>query len=160
MTSKDYSTINFIVCVDGSASSKAALRFACLKAKNHGGTVNMLYVVEPVDFQSISSVAEAMLEEQIQEGKKILDHLANEMEDNLAIRPTGILLPGKVGEEIIKQTNQMAGNPAMLVLGVIQDSHNVGKLVAWVCAQIGNSIKLPVMLVPGNLSDDEMLALA
>ena len=43
--------VKFLVCVDSSDECKAALRFACMRAKNSAGSVCILYVIEPNDIQ-------------------------------------------------------------------------------------------------------------
>ena len=43
--------VKFLVCVDSSDECKAALRFACMRAKNSKGLVCILYVIEPNDMQ-------------------------------------------------------------------------------------------------------------
>ena len=40
----------FLVVVDDTPEMDVALRFACLRARNTGGRVALLYVVEPADF--------------------------------------------------------------------------------------------------------------
>ena len=38
--------VKFLVCVDSSEECKVALKFACMRAKNSGGEVVLLYVIE------------------------------------------------------------------------------------------------------------------
>jgi nucleotide-binding universal stress UspA family protein len=52
--------VKFLVCVDSSDECKAALRFACMRAKNSKGEVAILYVIEPNDMQHFAGVEKVM----------------------------------------------------------------------------------------------------
>ena len=55
--------VKYLVCVDGSAQSRVAVRFACLRAKNTNGYVVLLTVIEPAEFQHWMAVEDVMREE-------------------------------------------------------------------------------------------------
>ncbi|HAJ19919.1 MAG TPA: universal stress protein, partial [Rhodospirillaceae bacterium] len=48
----------FLVVVDDSEEMQVAMRFACLRAKNTGGRVALLYVQEPAEFHHWLGVGE------------------------------------------------------------------------------------------------------
>ena len=48
--------IKYLVCVDGSESSRVALYYACKHAIKRGGSVEMLHVVPPADMQNLFGV--------------------------------------------------------------------------------------------------------
>ena len=53
----------FLVVVDDNPEMRAALRFACLRAKSTGGRVALLRCLEPAEFQHWMGVGEIMREE-------------------------------------------------------------------------------------------------
>ena len=53
----------FLVVVDDSEELNIALAYACLRARNSGGRVALLYVIEPSDFQHWIAVEDIMREE-------------------------------------------------------------------------------------------------
>ena len=53
----------FLCVVDETEEFAAALQFACQRAKNSGGRVALLYVIQPAEFQHWMSVEEKMREE-------------------------------------------------------------------------------------------------
>ena len=59
----------YLVPVCDSEESRFALKLACLKAQRHHGLVDMLHVIEPADFQTLSTIAERMQEERYEEAK-------------------------------------------------------------------------------------------
>ena len=72
--------------------------------------------------------------------------------------PTLLLREGATGPEIMKAAVEDQG-VNMLVIGV-NPSQTKGKLVTWINQQLGQDLIIPVMLVPGNLTDVQMDELA
>ena len=67
--------VKFLVCVDSSEECKVALKFACMRAKNSGGEVILLYVVEPNDLQHFAGVEQLMKREATEEAEDVLREL-------------------------------------------------------------------------------------
>ena len=70
--------VKFLVCVDASEECKAALKFACMRAKNSNGLVLILYVVEPNDMQHFAGVEKVMEREAEEEAERVLLELQTE----------------------------------------------------------------------------------
>ena len=70
--------VKFLVCVDSSEECKAALKFACMRAKNSNGLVLILYVVEPNDMQHFAGVEKVMEREAKEEAERVLSELQEE----------------------------------------------------------------------------------
>lgn len=145
----------FVVCVDESDVSKMALRFACIKAKKRGFRVEILHVIPPADLQALNMVADKMYEEQLEAAEKMTKGLANEMTNSLGVTPDICIRNGNVGEEILEElrADQEAN---MLVFGVSPNRSSSAKLISWVASQMGEELMIPVMLVPGNMTDQQM----
>lgn len=152
------SPTKFLVCVDRSETSRTALRFACLKAKKRGGVVDILHVIEPSEFQSIFSVSDQIQQDKHSEAEELLLRLSEEAAALTGILPAVLRRDGSVGPEILKAAVEDQG-VNMLVLGV-SPGQTKGKLVAWLSQQMGNDLIMPLMLVPGNLTDAQMEELA
>lgn len=144
----------FLVCADGSDASHVALRFACIKAKKRGGLVDILHVVQPADFQSLMGIADRMREEAIQKAEVLLAELSAEAKRLTEIQPNILLREGSIGEEILKAAIDDHG-VNMIVLGVTPGATR-GKLIAWIASQMGEQLLIPIMLVPGNLTDQQI----
>ena len=129
-----------------------------MRAKIRGSGVEMLHVIEPADFQSLSAVAERMKEEQQREAEALMQELAALAYRDSGILPGSIIRSGQVGEEIINATKE---NPdiSMLVLGVAHESSGRGKLSNFLISQLGVKLLLPVLMVPGNLTDQQLAQL-
>lgn len=144
----------FLVCVDDSEASRVSLRFACIKAKKRGGLVDLLHVVQPADFQSLMGIADRMREEAKQKAEALLEKLSAEARELTGITPTILLREGAIGEEVLKAVVEDHG-VNMLVLGVTPGPTR-GKLIAWIASQMGEQLLIPIMLVPGNLTDQQI----
>lgn len=149
----------FLVCVDDSDVSRVALRFACIKAKKRGFRVEMLHVIPPADMQALNIVADKMYEEQLEAAENMTRELAQEVTEKLGVTPDIAIRNGGVGEEIMEQLrgDQEAN---MLVFGVSTNRSSSAKLISWVASQMGEDLMVPVMLVPGNLTDQQMLEIS
>lgn len=149
----------FLVCVDKNEESKAALRFACMKAKASNASVVMLHIIEPMaDVQSLFSVADKMREERQEEAQTLLKEftaLANECGEAQA---EPIIREGRIGETILQVVLEDA-DINMVVLGATPASAGRGRLITWVASQLGDKLLVPLMLVPGMLTEQQMQAL-
>lgn len=160
MASENNKSPQFLVCVDGKEESFIALHFACRKAMSCGGEVNLLNVIEPVDGQSIFSVNDKIKGERIHEAKNILADFSFLAESLMDKKPNIIIKEGNVGAEIIKSASCPDLAISMMVLGAVSDSAGHGRLISWLSAQMGDELHVPIMIVPGNLSDEEIDRLA
>lgn len=149
----------YLVCVDGRKECRVALRLACMKVKARSGHITLLHVAPPVDFQTLGSIADRMRIERLNEGEALLAALSAEAQENFGITPTLLLLEGSPGEKII-ETAMNDPNIIILVLGVTQQQHaGISKLSAWLASQLNGTLLIPILMVPGNLTDQQLSTL-
>jgi len=148
----------FLVCVDRGPEAKVALRLACLKALRRGGLVAMVHVIPPADFQTIHAVADRMRQERRQEAEHLLQSLADEAYAATGTHPEFILREGKTGDEILAAVME-DHDATMLVIGAAQQNSGRGTLAGWLASQLGSRLLIPLLLVPGNLTDQQIEAL-
>ncbi len=145
------SRTKFLVCVDGREESRKALTLACLQAKRRNGVVDILHVMPPADFQTLGAIADRMRAERREEAEMLLKILAEEVNKTTGITPSFVLREGEIAEEIVAAVTE---DPE--VIAVAQPSATRGKLIAWLASQLGNKLLVPLMLVPGNLTDQQL----
>jgi nucleotide-binding universal stress UspA family protein len=145
----------FLVVVDKSPECSKALRFASRRAGHTGGIVSLLTVVVPPDFQHWRSVEDAMREEAMQEAEKMLYDAACEVNRVAAIYPEVIIGEGKPSEVLLAL---LKSDPdiSILVLGAGTGREGPGPLVSLVAQQVQPAYPIPVTIVPGGLSDEEI----
>lgn len=144
----------YMVYVDAREESRVALRLACMKARVRGGKVDILHVIAPGDFQTLGGVAERMREERYQEAEALIKELANSAYNMYGVTPGIVLREGKEGDEIISAT--LADHDIiMLVIGITPGSgHNT--IASWLASQLGGKLLVPLLMVPGNLTDQQL----
>ena len=145
----------FLCVVDSSEEVHVALRFAALRAKRSGGRVALLYVIEPGDFQHWMSVAEKMREERREEGERILQEHAEEVVAITGRAPIFYVREGEARDAIFQL---IAEEPAIsiLVLGAGTGKKGPGPLVSAIAGRLSGKFPIPITVVPGTLSDDQL----
>lgn len=152
--------VNFLVCVDKAAESRTALMFACMRAIHCDSRVTLLHVVEPPFTESIFSIADKMTEESIEEGEALLEEMKKEAVEMMGVEPTTILYEGAVGDSILEHANSDKCSANLLVVGVASNNAARGKLTSYLSSQVGDELHIPLVLVPGNLTQEEIAKLA
>lgn len=161
MTSEDspITQSKYLVCVDDSDVSRKALRFACIKARKRHILIDVLHVISPSDIQTLQGIADVMRQEQRAAAEALLQSMADEVHDVASITPTLLIREGNPGEQILAQTLEDYYTN-MLVLGVSPGSNSGMRVINWLANQSGKKLLIPMMLVPGNLTDEQMEVLA
>lgn len=149
----------FLVCVDGSPQSRAALRFAAQRARNTGGLLALLHVCEPVDCQGWMRVADTMEAEQREEAECLLQDMAGEVWALTGLMPELNFRRGSIGTEILDAIRE-DGDIHALVVGAAPASARRGRLISWLAGELAGSLDIPLVIVPGNLTDRQIDRLA
>ncbi|MDX2073750.1 MAG: universal stress protein [Alphaproteobacteria bacterium] len=148
----------FLVCVDQHEESQAALRFACLKAITRGAIVDIIHILPPADFQTLGIIADRMSEERRSEGEALLRKLSEEAQRRYGISPGLILREGSAGDELLKVLSEMS-DVSVLIVGTAHHMKGRGKLASWLAQQLGQKLFIPLLMVPGNLTEDQIRVL-
>lgn len=149
----------YLVCVDSKDYSRMALRFACTVAKLNGCLVDLLHVIEPADFQSFGAVADKMREERRQEAEELLQNYAEEAQKYAGITPSIILREGGIEDEVVSAIEE-DHSINLVVLGTSPESKRRRKLLPELVEHIGETIPVPVMIVPDCLTEHQIKQLA
>jgi hypothetical protein len=148
----------FLVVVDETEEMRVALRYAALRAFHTGGKVALLGVIEPPDVQQFAAIEERMQEEAREIAETLISRLAAEVKDIVGSVPIVHLREGRPREELMKLLDEDPGI-SVLVLAAGTEQEGPGPLIT---SLIGRSEKLrvPVTIVPGGLSNEQIAALA
>ncbi len=147
----------FLVLVDDDEYSKTALRFACAKAKAVGDCpVDMLYILEPSDFASIGAVQEMARKESRKKAEEVLTKMAEEANNFAGITPSLLVREGRYQEQVIEAINHDKGVNVLVIGTSPAGGGSKNKLVAWIVSQLGDKLHIPVMVVPGDLTDEQI----
>ena len=146
----------FLVVVDDTEEMRVALRFACGRARNTNGRVALLFVVEPTDFQHWMAVEDVMLEERREEAERVLHDLAAEVNEWAGVMPSLTVRDGHIGDEILAAVEEDP-NISFLVVGAAPPPNKHGKLISWLAGNAAEKLNIPLVIVPGNLTDEQLI---
>lgn len=153
----------FLVVVDETPECESALAFAASRAERTKGQLALLYVIEPgAEFQHWLGVEEIAREEGNSKARAVFRLFGRKLKamgfDDLV--PEEIIREGAMADEItgLIEEDQDIG---VLVLGASKDPSGPGPLVSTLAGgRLAGTFPVPITLVPGHLSTEEILALA
>lgn len=148
----------FLVVVDATEEMRVALRFACRRAHHTGGRVALLYVMEPADFQHWMAVEEKMREERREEAENVLQDLAAEVNNLTGKTPVLYIREGQASDLIVDLIDEEP-DISILVLGAGTGKKGPGPLVSSLAGKLSGKFPIPITVVPGNLSLEQIDAL-
>jgi nucleotide-binding universal stress UspA family protein len=152
----------FLLVVDDSQEVESALYYAASRILHSSGSILMLYVIEPQQFQHWVGVRQVQLEEETNKAKALFRLFRRKLHqvgfENIPIEE--VIREGEKAEELLK-TIEEDEDVAILVLGAATSAEGPGPLVSSLAAgKFAGSFPIPITMVPGNLSLEDILALA
>ena len=144
----------FLVVADETEEMSNALRFAGRRAQHSGGRVALLAVVEPSDLGNWLGVGQVIEDDQRRDAETLLHRMAEEAYRMTGKMPILHLREGDRREEVVKLL-QEDRTISLLVLGTAKGS-SPGPIVTYLMSHLGSSIRIPVTLVPGDLTPEEI----
>jgi nucleotide-binding universal stress UspA family protein len=145
----------FLVVVDDSDEMQNALRYAARRALKTQGRVALLYVVEPAEFQHWLGVERVMQDEARQQAEQTLQALAARVQAESGKLPILHVREGRRRDELLALIEEEP-SISLLVLGMASGREGPGPLVTYLVSQMGGQMRLPVTLVPGQLTEQEI----
>lgn len=152
----------FLLVVDESQEVESAVYYAASRVQRSSGSLTLLYVIAPGEYQHWAGVRQVQLEEETVKAKALFRLLRRKLHNAgfEAIDVEDVIREGKAAEEIVKLIAEDE-DIAILVLGASTDVKGPGPLVSSLAAgKAAGGFPVPVTVVPGTLSLEEIKALA
>ena len=146
----------FLVVVDKTEECRVAVRFASRRAQHTGGRVTLLCVALPADFQQWRGVEKIMRAEAREEAERQIYAAAKDVNELSGIVSELVISAGRPTEallDLIKSDKDIS----ILVLASGTAKEGPGPLVSMFATGVQ---AIPVTIVPGNLSDAAIDAIA
>jgi nucleotide-binding universal stress UspA family protein len=145
----------FLVVVDDSDEMQVALKFAAKRAKHSGGRVALLYVIEPAEFQHWMFVGTLMAEEAREEAEKAVHQYSRQVQDITGQIPMIYIREGEREDQLMKLLKE---EPliSLLVLAAADSTDGPGPLVSSLTGDMVGGLPVPITVVPGTLSDEDI----
>jgi len=149
----------FLVVVDDSAEMHAALRYACRRARHTGGAVALLRVIEPGDYHHFLRISRLMQDEARAEAEQLLGRLAGEVNALSGCLPVLHVREGKPRDAVLALLKE---EPAIsvLVLAAGTGPQGPGPLIDALTGRDIHRLRVPLTIIPGQLTDTDIDALS
>jgi nucleotide-binding universal stress UspA family protein len=152
----------FLVVADDTIEYQTALRFACRRARSTGGYVALLRVITPAVFEHWSGVRDEIARQQRQEAEAALQLSAEYVQAETGLPPEFLIKEADSTRAALKQVLSDDPDIKIMVLAAAVGRGGPGPLVGAI-AKDGvrfGSRKVPITIVPGDLTDEEIADLA
>tara|TARA_B100000686_G_C16531945_1_gene832788 strand:+ start:228 stop:722 length:495 start_codon:yes stop_codon:yes gene_type:complete len=147
-----------LVVVDDSDEMPIALHFACRRAEHADGRVALFYVPAKADFQHWMAVGDLMREEAREVGEEILQRHSAEIQKKTGKIPILYIREGDRSEELIKLMDEEP-NISTLVLAAGTDASGPGPIISYLIGKGARHVNVPITIVPGTMTVDEINAI-
>lgn len=148
----------FLCVVDSTEECHKAIYFSVRRCLRAGGRVALLYCMEPVEFQHWMSVEEKMRDEAREEAEGFLQQYALRVQELAGHTPILYVREGR-SAEMIERLIVEEPRISILVLGAGTDRKGPGPLVSSIAGKMSGQFPIPITIVPGNLTEEQIDAL-
>jgi len=146
-----------LIILDDTPEMLNAMRFAATRAAKTGGGIVMLAVISPEEFQHFMGVADVMRAEAHEKVEAHFQIFKDRMEKREGITPTLVIREGDQVEQVI---DYVKSDPevGVIVVGAVADKSGPGPLVTALTGRRLNDLRVPITVVPGSMSKEDILA--
>ncbi|MDF2095530.1 universal stress protein [Aquibaculum arenosum] len=148
-----------LVVVDDSLEMPVALRYACRRARHAAGRVALLHVIERTEFQTWLGVGDLMAKEAREQAERLMQRVAKQVMEQVGNMPILYLREGKQSDELMRLISEEP-SISILILGANTDPGGPGPLVSALTGKMVGKLRIPVTIVPGNLSSEDIDAIS
>jgi len=149
----------FLVVIDDTPECLVALSYAARRAEHTSGALVLLYVIEPEAPQSFLGVEDIMRAEAREQAQATLAKFAARVRDVVNLDPELVIREGKPADEV-RALIESDEDIAILVLAAGESSEGPGPLVTGIAGRGSGTFPVPITIVPGTLSEEQIDAIA
>ena len=147
---------NFIlVLVDESKELHQALYFACKRAMATNSKIALLFVIPPTLFNQWAGVTELMQKEAREFAEEKLRVHAEFVQKITGMAAVIYIKQGVVTEKIIELIDEDK-KINILFLGANTKPNNANPVISYLCGKGISKFRVPLVIVPGNLTDEQI----
>ena len=142
-----------LVIADKSEEMNIALEYACARSKKTGRKIIIATFIEPLDVLTTKGVTEIMKEEAREEAENILKKAASFVKDKTGELPALSIREGETISELKKLIDEEKNiNVLGLAASADLNNKNPGPIITSLVSNEITNLRVPIMIVPGNLS--------
>ena len=144
----------FLIIADDTPEFSKVLRLASKRAEKVGGSILLLHIIPPADFQHWTSVKDIMEEESMKEAREQVNKHVQEIMKISGLDAETEIRKGKP-EDVISEIVAEDHDIHLLVLGAEVEG-DPGPLMGSFREVLLNVLHMPVLVVPSNMTDEEI----
>jgi nucleotide-binding universal stress UspA family protein len=149
----------FLVVVDDSEEFRTAAHYAARRAAHTGGRLALLYVIEPVDLQQWIAIEDLAREERREEAEALMQRLCEEIAPVAGSMPVVYIREGRRRDELLALINEEP-SISILVLAAGTGPEGPGPLISYLTGKPAARLRIPVTIVPGGLTMEQLDAVS
>lgn len=149
----------FLVVVDESEELQIAVHYAARRAAHTGGRVALLYVIEPSELQQWRAIEDLAREERREEAEQLMQRLCEEILPIAGSIPIVFIREGSRRDELLALIDEEP-NISILVLAAGTGPEGPGPLISYLAGKPAARLRIPVTIVPGGLTIEELEAVS
>jgi nucleotide-binding universal stress UspA family protein len=149
----------FLVVVDETEEHRLAVHYAARRAAHTGGRLALLYVVEPAELQQWMAIEELARAERREAAEELLQRLCEEIAPIAGSMPMVYIREGRRRDELLAL---IAEEPSIsiLVLAASTGAEGPGPLISYLAGKPAARLRIPITIIPGGLTLEEVDALS
>ena len=149
----------FLVVVDESKELHAALHYAARRAAHTGGRIALLYVIEPSELQHWISIENLAREERREEAEELMQRLCEQIAPIAGTMPIVYIRDGHRRDRLLAL---IAEEPSIsiLVLAAATGPEGPGPLITYLTGKPAARLRIPITIVPGGLTLEQLDAVS
>ncbi len=144
-----------LICVSDSDESAVAIHYGCLRAIRRKHHVAILHIIEPTEFQGLSLITDLIREEKEQFATQLMQKMSAIAAQHGIGDASLIVRENSLSDGILSAIEE-SPHINLIILAINPDSHRGPKLMAALTEELGKSITIPLVIVPGNLTNEQI----
>lgn len=149
----------FLAVVDETPEHRIAVHYAARRAGHTGGRLAMLYVIEPGEVQHFQAIEDLARAEQREAAEELLQRLCAEIAPIAGGMPVVYIREGRRRDELLALIKEEP-TISILVLAAGTGPEGPGPLISSLTGKAAPQLRIPITIVPGGLSLDQVDALS
>ena len=146
-----------LVIADDSPEMEIALEYACARSKKTSRKIIIATFIEPLDVLTTQGVTEIMKNEARDEAEKLLQRAASYVKDKTGEIPALAVREGETILELKKLIEEEENiNVLVLAANTNEKEKNPGPIINALVTKEISTLRVPVMIVPGNFSKEHI----
>ena len=149
----------FLVVVDETEELQIAVHYAARRAAHTGGRVALLYVIEPSELQTWVAIEDLAREEQREEAEQLMQRLCEDVLPIAGSMPIVYIREGPRRDELLALINEDP-SISILVLAAATGPEGPGPLISYLAGKPAARLRIPITIVPGSLTMEQLDAVS